>query len=69
MILAGSRPGDLVLDPFAGSGTTGAVAVRLGRRFLGIELKPEYADVCARRIPSQLLRPPAPAPSPDPDGD
>src|SRR5437667_9566987 len=37
VILAASRPGDLVLDPFLGSGTTGAVAKRLNRRFLGIE--------------------------------
>ena len=49
-ILAGSRPGDLVLDPFAGTGTTGLVALRLGRRFLGIELNPEYADMARRRI-------------------
>jgi DNA modification methylase len=43
MIEACSAQGDLVLDPFAGSGTTGAVAVALGRRFLGIELNPDYA--------------------------
>ena len=47
---AGSRPGDLVLDPFAGSGTTGVVARRLSRRFLGIELNPEYAEMARRRI-------------------
>jgi DNA modification methylase len=51
MILAGSRSGDIVLDPFAGSGTSGAVALRLGRRFQGIELNPEYAAICRRRIP------------------
>jgi len=50
MILAGSKPGDVVLDPFCGSGTTGAVAVRLGRRFAGIDLKPGYVDVSERRI-------------------
>lgn len=49
-ILAGSRPGDLVLDPFAGAGTTGLVANRLGRRFLGLELNPTYADMARRRI-------------------
>ena len=41
-ILAGSPPGGVVLDPFAGSGTTGAVALRHGRRFIGIELSPDY---------------------------
>ena len=40
----------LVLDPFAGAGTTGLVARRLGRRFVGIELNPEYADMARRRI-------------------
>lgn len=55
MILAGSRPGDLVLDPFAGSGTTGSVAVRLGRQFLGIELNPQYAEICGRRIPAEVV--------------
>lgn len=46
----GTRPGDLVLDPFLGSGTSGAVALRLGRRFIGIELNPEYAEMARRRI-------------------
>lgn len=50
MVLAGSRPGDLVLDPFAGSGTTGVVAKRHGRRFLGIELNPEYVQLAERRL-------------------
>ena len=49
-ILAGSEPGDLVLDPFAGSGTVGLVADRLGRSFVGIELNPAYADIARRRI-------------------
>ena len=43
-------PGGLVLDPFAGSGTVGVVALKLGRRFLGIELNPEYIRLAARRI-------------------
>ena len=42
-----------VLDPFAGSGTTGKVAVELGRRFVGCELNPEYADLAAARIMNQ----------------
>jgi DNA modification methylase len=45
-----SRTGDLVLDPFLGSGTTAVVAKRLGRRFVGIELNPEYATVATTRI-------------------
>lgn len=49
-ILAGSKPGDLVLDPFAGSGTTGAVACRLGREFVGIELNPDYIALAEDRI-------------------
>lgn len=48
-ILAGSRPGDVVLDPFMGSGTVGAVAQRLGRRWLGAELNPEYITLQAER--------------------
>jgi len=44
-ILAGSRVGDVVLDPFMGSGTTAQVAVKLGRQYLGCELNPAYADL------------------------
>ena len=43
IIRASSNPGDLVIDPFTGSGTTLAVARKLGRRALGFELSPEYA--------------------------
>jgi len=49
-ILAGSKPGDTVLDPFAGAGTTGLVADRLGRSFIGLELNPEYVTLARRRI-------------------
>ncbi len=49
-IKAGSRPGDLVLDPFAGSGTTGVVALQPSRRFIGIDLSPVYAEMAERRI-------------------
>jgi DNA modification methylase len=45
-----TRPGDLVLDPFAGSGTTGLTALSLGRRFFGIELNPDYVDIASRRL-------------------
>lgn len=43
-------PGELICDPFAGSGTTGVAARRLGRRFVGWELDPKYAEVARRRI-------------------
>ena len=49
-ILAGSRPGDLVLDPFVGSGTTVAVAQSLGRRSVGLDLSAEYIDLARKRI-------------------
>lgn len=41
---------DLILDPFCGSGTTGVTAIRTGRRFIGIEISPEYCDIARRRI-------------------
>ena len=43
-IAAGSKKGDIVLDPFVGSGTTGEVALRMDRRFIGVELNKEYVD-------------------------
>ena len=49
-ILAGSRSGDTVLDPFAGSGTVGVVALRHDRNFIGVELNPEYAALAESRI-------------------
>jgi site-specific DNA-methyltransferase (adenine-specific) len=49
-ILAGCPVGGSVLDPFAGAGTVGVVARRLGRSFVGTELNPEYAALAARRI-------------------
>src|SRR5207302_2741100 len=61
VLLASTAAGDLVLDPFFGSGTTGAVAKRLGRRFIGIERDPGYVAVARRRIaavkpaPAELL--------------
>ena len=56
VVAASAAPGDLVVDPFCGSGTTGLAAVRAGCRFLGIEQKREYLDLAARR-----LRAPEPA--------
>jgi len=49
-ILAGSRPGDIVLDPFMGSGTTAAVALQHGRQYLGCELNEEYRGLQDARI-------------------
>src|SRR4029077_2924602 len=48
-ILAGSKPGDVILDPFAGSGTTGKVALELGRKAILIELNPEYMCLIKER--------------------
>lgn len=57
VILASSRPGDVVLDPFFGTGTTGAVAKRLGRRFIGIERRAEYAAAAQARIAATIPLP------------
>ena len=54
LLLATTNPGDVVLDPFFGTGTTGAVAKRLGRRFIGIEREPAYVDVAKERIAAAL---------------
>jgi modification methylase len=50
VMLAATRPGDVVLDPFFGTGTTGAAAKRLGRHFIGIEREETYAKVAEKRI-------------------
>ncbi|OJU03819.1 MAG: modification methylase [Rhizobium sp. 63-7] len=50
VIMASTKPGDIVLDPFFGSGTTGAVAKRLGRHFVGIEREQAYIDAASERI-------------------
>ena len=49
-VQASSRPGDLCLDPFAGSGTLGAVAAKLGRRYLLIDERPEAVAVMRARL-------------------
>ncbi len=48
-VLAGTKPGDVILDPFGGSGTTGMVAIELGRKAILIELNADYAKLCAQR--------------------
>jgi modification methylase len=54
ILLACTKPGDVVLDPFFGTGTTGAVARRLGRHWIGIEREPAYVKVARERIDSTL---------------
>lgn len=62
-----SDPGHLICDPFMGSGTTGVACARLGRKFIGIEINPEYFDISCRRIerafqqPDIFIERPAPA--------
>lgn len=53
-ILAGCPAGGLVLDPFMGSGTTGVVAKRLGRDFVGVEINPDYVEMATARMASEL---------------
>lgn len=50
LMLASTKPGDLVLDPFLGSGTTSVVAKKLGRHFIGVEVDEEYALLAAKRL-------------------
>jgi modification methylase len=50
VIMASTKPGDIILDPFFGTGTTGAVAKRLGRNFVGIEREQDYIDAASARI-------------------
>lgn len=49
-VLAGSKVGDTVLDPFMGSGTVGLVSLEYGREFVGVELNPEYAELAKKRM-------------------
>lgn len=53
-IKAGCPKGGTVLDPFFGAGTTGLVAMRLGREFIGIELNPNYCGMARKRIYGEL---------------
>ena len=50
VVAASAQPGDLVVDPFCGSGTTGVAALKAGCRFLGLEMEPGYLDLAARRL-------------------
>lgn len=53
LVQAFTDPGDLVWDPYCGSGTTGVACLRLGRRFLGHEMQPHYAEIAARRLQAE----------------
>ena len=69
IVRASSRPGDVVLDPFCGSGTTGVVCARLGRRFVGIDREAEYLRLARLRVEDEqgtfevFFALPAPAPA------
>lgn len=52
----GSSPGQMVLDPFIGSGTTGLVALQMDRRFVGIELNPAYLQIAEERLNGEMIR-------------
>jgi site-specific DNA-methyltransferase (adenine-specific) len=54
IVRAGSSPGEMVLDPFNGSGTTGLAALRAGRRYVGIDTDPDYLDLTRRRFRTGL---------------
>ena len=59
LLIGSTNPGDVVLDPFFGTGTTGAVATMLGRHFIGIEREEEYRQIAAERIARVRSLPPA----------
>lgn len=56
-IVSWSQPGDLVFDPFAGSGTTGIAAIKLQRRFLGCEIVPAYCAIASKRLADAAAQP------------
>lgn len=66
-IRSSCKPGGVVLGPFMGSGTTGVAAVRLGRKFIGIEIEPRYFDIACKRIADEyntlFEQPPARTPA------
>ncbi|MBF2029572.1 MAG: site-specific DNA-methyltransferase, partial [Oscillatoriales cyanobacterium C42_A2020_001] len=50
LILASTNPGEMVFDPFLGSGTSSVVAKKLGRRYLGVDINPEYCLLAEKRL-------------------
>lgn len=61
-----TQPGELICDPFMGSGTTGVACVKLGRRFVGVEIDPTYFDVACKRIAAALKQGDMFVPAPKP---
>lgn len=61
-IASWSNPGDIVLDPFTGSGTTGKMAVLAGRKFIGVEISDQYLDIARKRIDAAIAVASQPAP-------
>ena len=57
ILMASSNKGDFILDPFNGSGSTGVAALRLGRKYIGIELAEEYLDLTTRRLEDESNKP------------
>jgi DNA modification methylase len=57
LVKRASLDSETILDPFMGSGTTGVAAVKLGRKFIGIEIEPKYFDIACRRISDALKQP------------
>jgi DNA modification methylase len=56
LILVHTNPGDIILDPFMGSGSTGAAALELDRNFIGVEMEPEYFQMAKNRLEKKLLK-------------
>ena len=57
IVLASTKPGDLILDPFTGSSTTGVAAVKLGRKFVGIDLDEKYLELSRMRLEEVISQP------------
>ncbi len=55
LIMASTQPGDVILDPFTGSSTTGVAAKRLGRRYIGIDSNPEYLELSQKRLQLEII--------------
>jgi site-specific DNA-methyltransferase (adenine-specific) len=53
-LLAGSPEGGVVLDPFNGTGTTGIMAIKHGRSYIGVELNPHYVDITTKRCKAEM---------------
>ena len=56
IVIAHSKEGDLILDPFNGSGTTGVVGVGLGRRYVGIDIEKDYLDISISRLKEMEIK-------------